>query len=83
MFGGLPVVLLAWLFMFLLVATSTNPNGRWALRSGEQFHETPAGPPSKQDGFIVRSAKLLAWSMLFVLGMALVIIAVDTLFGHK
>jgi hypothetical protein len=36
MFGGLPVVLLAWVFVFLLAATAINPKSRWALRNRQQ-----------------------------------------------
>jgi hypothetical protein len=33
MFQGLPVVLVAWVFIFLLAITAINPKGRWALHN--------------------------------------------------
>jgi len=42
MFNGLPVVLVAWVFIFLLAVTAINPKGRWALRNRQQPVATSA-----------------------------------------
>lgn len=99
MFGGLPVVLLAWVFVFLLAATAINPKSRWALRnrqpvttngtgdSQDTHSRVPAAevaaPPRQPHDFVIDKLKLVAWSLLLVLAMAAIVIGVDVLFGRK
>jgi len=96
MFGGLPVVLLVWVFVFRLAATAINPKSRWALHNlqpvaangTEDTHSwVPAAevavPPRQPDDFVIDKLKLVAWSLLLVLSMAAVVIGVDVLFRRK
>ena len=89
MFGGLPVVLVAWVFMFLLTVTAINPRSRWALRNRQPpvaSHATGdsvAATASQPDDFVKDKLKVVGWALLIVLGMAVIVIGVDALFGRK
>ncbi len=43
MFEGLPVVLLAWFFIFLLAVTAIDPKNRWALRNRQRTAKNGTG----------------------------------------
>jgi len=85
MFEGLPVVLLAWMFMFLFTATALNPKGRWALSNPRQTGATCSSDEHARGAVpvLMDKIKLVALALLLVLAMAAIVIGVDVLFGRK
>lgn len=94
MFSGLPVVLLAWLFMFLFAVTAINPNSRWTLRNRQQtLAEKQTGTsqppnsvspsPPQPDNFVKDKLKLIAVALLLVIAMFAIDIGVDVLLRPK
>lgn len=66
MFGGLPVMLVAWVFILFLAATAINPKSRWALRNLQQpvacgvTSDSVGAAASQSDGFVIDKLKVVA-----------------------
>lgn len=73
---GLPVVLLVWFLEAGLIITIVNPKSRWAFGSSGV-----AGPSPERDGWDF--LRLVGCGVLVVLGMAVIEIGINSIFGRR
>lgn len=81
---GLPVVLLAWLFMAGFIATAINPKGRWAFNlNGQRGPLAVKEAPFKSGGVLKDKIRLVACGVLLVLAMAAIEVGINAVLGRK
>jgi hypothetical protein len=78
---ALPVVLLVWFLEAGLIVTIVNPKSRWAVGPGRMGQSSVAPPSRERDGWDL--LRLIGCGILIVLGMAVIEIGINAIFGRR